>query len=304
MNNAIGLVGVMLFFAGSAFFVFLTLIFALKDKKVIAPIIMLAICFTAGLIMMVSGNVIYIHSDEIADAEIAESDIEKNEEQSNDVEEVDYEENIPEDESEDSSEETGEKDFLDSLKEYMDSQVAENAYNILKNDIGFENLSFENKMGETTNYKIKADGSEMVLTASDQVYRIFIPNSQNVFYEDGSVKMTASEYKNKQIEYGDDSAYYIIAQTIIKDMLKNPSSAKFPSIVTNPGAISMQRNGALVAVQSYVDATNSFNAVTRSTWTVEYVVYDLKNWSYEPVYIEIDGQKSGEFIKMEDWKQP
>lgn len=63
MNNAIGLVGVMLFFAGSAFFVFLTLIFALKDKKVIAPIIMLAICFTAGLIMMIAGNVIYIHPD-------------------------------------------------------------------------------------------------------------------------------------------------------------------------------------------------------------------------------------------------
>ena len=63
MNNAIGLVGVMLFFAGSAFFVFLTLIFALKDKKVIAPIIMLAICFTAGLIMMISGDVIYIHPD-------------------------------------------------------------------------------------------------------------------------------------------------------------------------------------------------------------------------------------------------
>ena len=63
MNNAIGLVGVMLFFAGSAFFVFLTLIFALKDKKVIAPIIMLAICFTAGLIMMIAGDVIYIHPD-------------------------------------------------------------------------------------------------------------------------------------------------------------------------------------------------------------------------------------------------
>lgn len=63
MNNAIGLVGVMLFFAGSAFFVFLTLIFAVKDKKVIVPIIMLAICFTAGLIMMIAGDVIYIRPD-------------------------------------------------------------------------------------------------------------------------------------------------------------------------------------------------------------------------------------------------
>lgn len=61
--NAIGLVGVMLFFAGSAFFVFLTLIFAIKDKSVIFPLIMVAISFFVGLIMMISGDVISIHPD-------------------------------------------------------------------------------------------------------------------------------------------------------------------------------------------------------------------------------------------------
>ena len=86
--------------------------------------------------------------------------------------------------------------------------------------------------------------------------------------------------------------------------MKNPGSAKFPSINTEAGSIAIERNGALVVVQSYVDAKNSFNAMARSSWTVEFMVYDLNTYSYDTLYIEIDGEKSGEYIKLDDWVQP
>lgn len=197
-----------------------------------------------------------------------------------------------------------EDSFLTALKSQLDETVANEAYDIFKNDLGFDTLTFIKKMDDTTNYVISANGTEVVLTASDKVYRIFIPNSDTVFYEDDTVKMTVKQYEDKQISYGDQSAYYIIAKTIVESALKNPSSAKFPSINTEAGSITIERNGALVVVQSYVDAKNSFNAMVRSNWTVEFMVYDLSAYSYDALYIEIDGEKSGEYIKLDDWVQP
>ena len=44
--------------------------------------------------------------------------------------------------------------------------------------------------------------------------------------------------------------------------------------------------------------------MVRSSWTVEFMVYDLSSYSYDTLYIEIDGEKSGEYIKLDDWVQP
>lgn len=106
-----------------------------------------------------------------------------------------------------------------------------------------------------------------------------------------------------KIDRSQQTAYYIIAQTIVKNALKNPSSAKFPSVITNAGEVAMERNGALVVVQSYVDATNSFGAKIRTNWTVEFMVYDLDSFSYETVYINLGGEKAGEYIEMDEWTQ-
>lgn len=82
-------------------------------------------------------------------------------------------------------------------------------------------------MGETSNYEIKCDGIDMVLTASDKVYRIFIPNSSYVFYEDDTVKLTAKQYSDRTIDYDKQSRYYIIATEIVSSVLADPSSADF-----------------------------------------------------------------------------
>ena len=192
-----------------------------------------------------------------------------------------------------------ENDFLSCLKESLEESVAEKAYDILKNQIGFTNLEYKDKMDGLTNYEIKADGYNIILTASDDVYRIFIPNSSYTFYDEGEVKLTFSELENRTIDQYDRNTYYIMAQDIVCKALKNPSSAKFPSIVTRPEEISMQRNGSVISVQSYVDAKNDFNAKVRTDWIVEFEVIDMDTYSYNLIYANIGGQKYGEFLELE-----
>lgn len=276
-----------------------------RRKNVKKLFFSLLICIVSGLFFGFTGSSMY-QSDK---TDISDSyETEEKEDNVTDIDELPKESENIDTENEEipaiKEEKVQEDSFLTALKSQLSESVANDAYNILKNDLGFENFTFIKKMDDTTNYVISANGVEVVLTASDKVYRIFIPNSDTVFYEDDTVKMTAKQYEDKQISYGDQSAYYIIAKTIVESALKNPSSAKFPSINTEAGSIAIERNGALVVVQSYVDAKNSFNATVRSNWTVEFMVYDLNNYSYDALYIEIDGEKSGEYIKLDDWVQP
>lgn len=267
----------------------------------------LIFCFVAGNILGVTGSFIDNphNGEETESAQEVTDDIVKESEGQEEVLREDEEISYDLQEDTDSEVNNSEEDsFLTTLKSQMDETVASEAYRILNDEIGFSELDFVEKIGDTTNYKINADGTEILLTASDKVYRIFIPNSDNVFYEDDAVKITAKQYKDTQIGYDEQSAYYIIAKTIVESALKNPGSAKFPSINTESGSIAIERNGALVVVQSYVDAKNSFNAMARSSWTVEFMVYDLNTYSYDTLYIEIDGEKSGEYIKLDDWVQP
>lgn len=199
--------------------------------------------------------------------------------------------------------------ILTDLKKVLNPKVAQKTYKVLKNKIGFTKMKYKNQMGDTSNYKIKANGYNVVITASDKLYRIFTPHKYT-WYENGKVKQKynkafikaekkkAKEKEKRHIDNGDRSYYYIIAKTIVESGLKNPGSADFPSIVTHPGEIAMKKNGNIVAVQSHVDAKNGFGAKIRSQWTVQFKVYDLHSFSYEPIYLNIDGTTVGKYIKM------
>lgn len=195
--------------------------------------------------------------------------------------------------------EESENKFLIDMKKYMSADLSEKTYDILTNKIGFSSLEFKEKVDDTFNYKIYADGYEVIITDIIDDVRIFIPNSSYIFYEDGEVVLTKAKFDDKKIDHYDQYSYYIMAQDIVTSCLKNPNSANFPSIVTSPGEISMQKNGDLIAVQSYVDAENSFGAEVRSKWTVQFIVLDMNTYSYELVYANVDGNKIGEFIEMD-----
>lgn len=203
--------------------------------------------------------------------------------------------------TEKSSELSVDEKLLEDLKTILSEDIANKAFDIMVNQIGFTEVKYlgTNSVG-TTNYDFESKEYDFTLTASDDVYRIFQPNGGATFYADGEIKMTVADMQDRTIDHNDRVAYYMIAQMIVKDGLKSPRSAKFPSIVTRPEEIRMSKNKDMIAVQSYVDAENSFGASIRSQWTVEYTVIDLNAYLYEPIYVNIDGETLfGEFVKLD-----
>lgn len=174
----------------------------------------------------------------------------------------------------------------------VSQEVAKTAYSILKNDMGFEKISVigTNKVGNT-NFDIEADNYKLMITASDQLYRVIC--GDYTLYSDGVVKLAKQDLEDRKIG-SNGASYYAIAKDIVSSNLKNPSSAKFASMDN----CQIARNGDLVAVKGYVDATNSFNAKIRNKFVVEFKVIDLSSFSYETVYINIDGNSSGKYIDL------
>lgn len=172
----------------------------------------------------------------------------------------------------------------------VSEDAALNAYDTLTSSLGFSEISdIDNVSG--TLFEANADGYHLKITVSDKLYMVICGNYN--MYENDTVQYTKQDLDDRSIGEN-SSAYYAIAQEIISSNLKNPSSASFCSL----SECRMGRNKDYVVVQGYVDATNSFGAQVRSEFVVEFIVIDLSNYSYEPVYINIDGQTSGEYVDI------
>ncbi len=60
----------------------------------------------------------------------------------------------------------------------------------------------------------------------------------------------------------------------------------------------MQRIGNIVAVKSYVESKNDFGVDVRNDWVVEFEIVDIGTFSYNLLYVNIGGERTGEFIKL------
>lgn len=195
--------------------------------------------------------------------------------------------------------ETEPENFLASFANATNQSTADVVNDVLLNKIGFQDISFSQKLGETSNYEIVADGTYVVVTAIDDYCRVFIPNTSYVFYDDGDVLMTASDFESSIISENDKITYYIMAKEIITDNLVNPASADFPSLTFSPQDIGFAKTGDVITVQSYVDAKNALNATIRSKWTVQFIPIDFDTYTYNTTYINIDGESSGTYTEIE-----
>lgn len=74
------------------------------------------------------------------------------------------------------------------------------------------------------------------------------------------------------------------AQEVLKDYLKSPSTAKFPS--TSNVTIERYKDN-FFKVSSFVDAQNSFGASSRSTW---YVTFQVVDKTIAPYVVVLDGE--------------
>lgn len=244
------------------------------------------------------------YSNEEKTVDMQETDILENKQQMQTYIETDVETNddtyvVESDiETENKTEADPKVELYEDFNKYIEDERCELLCEILFSNIGFKEVEFIKKVDSTFNYEVWLDGNKGLITDTGDDFRIFIPNTNIIFYENKDVIMNAEELEMRTIDHNDINYYYIIAKTIVEDNLKNPSSAKFPSLLTNSSEIGMSKLGNLICVQSYVDATNSFGAKVRTHWTVQFTVIDLESFSYELNYIKIGDETAGEFISM------
>ena len=112
-----------------------------------------------------------------------------------------------------------------------------------------------------------------------------------------STTSESDEYTESKVD--DEIVFYAFAQEVVEGLLKDPDSAKFPSLAS--GDVAVDRYDSLVVVQGYVTANNSFGAKTREYYYLQLVVqYNDNEWSYLPAYIKMGDQESGEYINPDE----
>jgi len=80
----------------------------------------------------------------------------------------------------------------------------------------------------------------------------------------------------------DEPMFFVIAQKFVRQSLKAPSTAAFPSAPSQAVKVSDCR----YVLTSYVDAQNSFGAQIRSTWGVD-IEYHPETDTYSAHHIEV-----------------
>jgi hypothetical protein len=84
----------------------------------------------------------------------------------------------------------------------------------------------------------------------------------------------------------DEGGYINTAQLFVKRGLKAPATAKFPSVILSRDQYQILKDHNLITVKSYVDAQNSFGALLRSKYIVQ---FELLDSSWKLMYFELDG---------------
>lgn len=186
---------------------------------------------------------------------------------------------------------TQKQKFVSKMKKHVGKKQAKKVYSIYKKKIGFKEIEYEKKQGDLDNYVIIADGFKTCCTCSFSYVRIFIPNTDNVFYEDGNVLLTYKEFKKTVFEPYETTTYDIIAEEIVRPCLKTPDDADFSSSEETL----YRKYDKLIAVQGYVDSYNSFGAKIRTNYTVQFTIIDYDAIQYETHYVKIGDTSEGQF---------
>ncbi len=182
-----------------------------------------------------------------------------------------------------------------SAKTGITQKTAGNLYDLFYKKMGFKTIDIvqKSKTGKAT-YDFKADGFNLKVAFKDggvssikwQFYTL---------YAGKVIKIDKQGVLDRQLV--DSVKYYMYAEDIIEDNIKTPSTARFPDM--DSSGVGMQRKGKIVAVQGYFDAQNTYGAVVRSKYTVEFSVTDLDANKYKPVYIKIDDEVKGKWIELD-----
>lgn len=112
-----------------------------------------------------------------------------------------------------------------------------------------------NDVNRTVIVNIKEDGTVLAIKMAKY--------NGTVLYENGQVK---DNLKNYTMTDEDRYNYKSLAENLVKQVLKSPSTAKFPSF----SEYKFGKSEGIVTVQGYVDSQNSFGATIRGEFQVKF----------------------------------
>lgn len=178
----------------------------------------------------------------------------------------------------------------------LSEDIAGQIYDLLETKLLCTSITFISKSSAgNALWEVNVAGYALKVSAdNDGIYSVRCGSYE--MYDGELVCYTAADLALR--DTSEHRTYYAaIAKEIVKNNLKAPSTAEFPWATE----FKMQRNGDIVAVSSYVDAQNSFGAIIRSEWTVEFRVIniDLLEYEYETLYVQIGDYTDGTFITLD-----
>lgn len=143
----------------------------------------------------------------------------------------------------------------------------------IKHDELLDDMNMEGETG----YRISTDDINNIILylKPDKSINIVRYADKNL-YKDGELLSTINDY---YVSYGEKLNLKTLCEDTIKDLLKSPSTAKFP----NASKWNVWKEDGKIYIQSYVDAQNSFGAELRSEFqfiidtdsnTVESLIFD------------------------------
>lgn len=178
----------------------------------------------------------------------------------------------------------------ESVQLLMDEGLTEEEANAIMNDlnsVGIEELvSLKKGSGEGVDklqaYAFSSESVSGVLTIENRkTYYIGTGNLDLFNASEGGKLDDVTRYLLSESE---KYMFMADAESYVKQGLKSPSTADFPSHVFS-GDWKVTRKDDVVTVSSYVDAQNGFGAMIRSNFIVQ-----ISYSSSDCLYLEIDGQ--------------
>jgi hypothetical protein len=162
---------------------------------------------------------------------------------------------------------------------------AEKAFDVIKS-IGFERVknltlfkeietmkAYMASLGYTKEFLVTFDGNEVFGISSDST----------VFY-DRDTGGVLDKITNYTLDATETGTFMYSAQEHVKQFLKSPSTAEFPSVVFRSDQWRVAREKDIVWVQSWVDAENAFGTKLRNKFIAQYSYS-----SQQLLYLELDG---------------
>lgn len=137
-------------------------------------------------------------------------------------------------------------------------------------------LTFVSEGVDSKSFKVESSsyrGSGMIIVNKKGLY-FFSWGSDTLYDAEKSDK--TKNINDYTISPSDVTQYMVAAEDAITSLLKSPSTAEFPSKVWASDQWSVSTSDGIVTVSSYVDAQNSFGAMIRENFTVQYRISDGK----------------------------